>query len=215
MSVKEEALTELRCCEFLTLLQGDVFTDLLNDFNHFQVAFIYNPVLRVVAKNYSFSSDDFSFVGRFKAHDHLEKGRFTTSVRPNNSRALSFFKDVTKVFEQQSVRVAFAQFMQLQNLTAQTLAVDFQRNFAIIDALFCDLFDVFESVNTVFRLSRSRARCFTHPVQFLFKQLLCFVQICRLICLAYLFLFEVVAVVPFVFVELLVLELENGATHAF
>ena len=98
MSVKEEALTELRCGEFLTLLQSDVLANLLNDFNHFQVAFIYNAVLGIVAKNYSFSGNDFPFVGRFKSHDHLEQGRFSASVRTYNPCTLSFFKDVTKVF---------------------------------------------------------------------------------------------------------------------
>ena len=141
-----------------------MYPNFLHHFYDFEVVLIHDAVLGIMTKNHRITSDYSSFIRGHLSHDHFQKRRLSTPVRPHNSNAFTLLKNVVEVFNQQLVWKAFTNLVS-SKFTAQALRIQFKSNFSVVYAFLRSLFNILEPVYLVLCFSRPRAwrPCASNP----------------------------------------------------
>src|SRR5690625_4820634 len=106
-----------------------------------------------------------ALIGLFLATDHAKKRGFTCPVGPNNTYNGARRDTETQVINQQTIIIAFADIGKLDDLIAQALGHRNKDLLRLVTALILIRRQLFEAIQTRFRLGLTPLGVLTHPFQ--------------------------------------------------
>ena|GEM_PF-4232274 len=168
---KQEAFEKLRCSEFLSFCDKNIFGNIANDINNSLVSIVVCLCLLIVSHVDSLSLLDISAVCRLISCKDIHKCRFSDAIFPDDTNTFSMSEIVREIFQDQLLTKGFLQMMDLEDLISHTPRLYLKCEFFTfleenILTCFKGIFQFSKFLYSIDRFGSSCSRRFANPLKF-------------------------------------------------
>ena len=202
-------LQKLRSSQLLSIAQFDDFGNILYHINHFHLFVKLKSVLRIITETNCFANIHCSAIRLDLSHQYLDKSRFSGSVISYNSHLLITREDIREIIQNLQISETLEKMVGFEYLASDIRCFHFQLYIISIKTLLRNLFQFVESIFPVTSLMSACLRHPAHPVEFCTIQIIGTLYFHALRFNTFLTLFEIIAVVTFILVDLLIVYFDN------
>ena len=169
--------------------------------------------MAVITKAHGFAHIKVATIGCHLSHQHLNKGRFTRTVVADNTQLLVAGKDIVEIFRNLQLVKTLGDMHCLKDLRANVRGLHIQVHLASLSLLLGSLLQFIIGINAILRFRTPGLRLTTHPIQLLAQQVVrpLHIGVNRLDTL--LTFLQVIAIIAFIGIDLLSINLQDLATH--
>ena len=206
---EEEMLEELRGSQLSATTQLDDFGNVLNHIDDLHLLIELQAFLRIITETDGLANVEGTGIGLVFSHENLDEGGFSGSIVADNTHLFVTGKDVGEIVQNLQVAETLVQMVGFENLRTDIRCLDIQLDIAIVEALLGYFFQFIKGFFAIAGLMSTGLRHTAHPLQFRTIEVVGTDDFCIGGINPFLTLFQVIAIIAFIRINLLVVYLDD------